>query len=182
MSRVASGRRLRRTRRKSLERTPQPRQVVPADFWKKPLHLVAFGFGAGLSPYAPGTAGTFVGALLYLAMAGLPILWYLACVAFLFGVGIGLCAASARELGVHDHPAIVWDEIVGLLITMTAAPQGWVWLGLGIVAFRVFDILKPWPIRLLDRNVGGGLGIMLDDAVAGLLGLALLQALHLLSG
>jgi phosphatidylglycerophosphatase A len=81
-------------------------------------------------------------------------------------LGIWICQASSRDLGVHDHPGIVWDEIVGYLITMATAPAGWLWVVLGFVLFRFFDILKPWPISWADKRVHGGLGIMLDDVLA----------------
>ena len=94
-----------------------------------------------------------------------------------FIAGIGICAHAARRLGVHDHQGIVWDEIVGYLVTMTAAPGGWEWLAGGFILFRLFDIAKPWPIRWLDRQVHGGLGIMLDDLLAGVFAAAILQGI-----
>jgi phosphatidylglycerophosphatase A len=132
-----------------------------------PIHLLAFGLGSGLAPKAPGTFGT---------LAALPFLWplsllslpgYLAVVMLAFLVGVYLCERAARDLGVHDHPGIVWDEFVGLFVTLTAVPLSWQSLLLGFGLFRLFDILKPWPIGWLDRRVGGGLGIMLDDLLAG---------------
>ncbi len=93
----------------------------------------------------------------------------------LFLLGVWACAKTGRELGVHDHPAIVWDEVVGYLITMTGAPTNWQWLLGGFLLFRLFDILKPWPVRWFDRRVAGGLGVMADDVVAGLMALAVLQ-------
>jgi phosphatidylglycerophosphatase A len=92
-----------------------------------------------------------------------------------FAIGVWLCHGTARDLGLADHPGIVWDEIVGYLITMTAAPAGWTWIVLGFVLFRLFDIWKPWPISWLDRNIKGGLGIMLDDALAGTYACLVLQ-------
>jgi phosphatidylglycerophosphatase A len=125
----------------------------PNSVWWDPVHWLAFGLGAGTVPVAPGTFGTFV-------------------------LGVWLCGRTARELGVHDHPGIVWDEIVGFLVTMTAAPAGWLWIVTGFVAFRFFDILKPWPIHRLDRQLGGGIGIMLDDVVAGIYGALVLRLVH----
>jgi phosphatidylglycerophosphatase A len=93
-------------------------------------------------------------------------------------LGIPLCGASARRLGVHDHPGIVWDEIAGYLITMLAVPVSWPWLLAGFMLFRLFDIAKPWPIREADHSLRGGLGIMLDDVIAGLFAGAILYALH----
>ncbi|MEN8176241.1 MAG: phosphatidylglycerophosphatase A [Pseudomonadota bacterium] len=142
---------------------------------RNPLHLLAFGLGAGLSPRAPGTFGTLVAVPLFLLMADLPLPVYLLLVVILFALGIPLCTRVSRDLGVHDHSGIVWDEIVGFLVTMTAAPAGWGSLVFGFLLFRLFDIWKPWPINALDRGVGGGLGIMLDDLLAGLYAAACLQ-------
>lgn len=147
-----------------------------------PEHLLAFGFGAGLAPRAPGTFGTLVGVLLFAALAWLPWPAFVALTVVLFLLGCWICGESARLLGVHDHGGIVFDEIVGYLIA--AAPlvllspgdlMGWlVGLVLAFGLFRLFDIAKPWPIRVLDRRVQGGFGIMLDDAVAGLAAAAVL--------
>ncbi|RMD68885.1 MAG: phosphatidylglycerophosphatase A, partial [Gammaproteobacteria bacterium] len=101
-----------------------------------------------------------------LLLAPLPLPLYAATVLLLFLIGIPLCGRAARALG-HDHPSIVWDEMVGYLATMTAAPRGWPWIVLGFVLFRAFDILKPWPIRAVDERLSGGIGIMLDDLLAG---------------
>ena len=146
----------------------------------RPVHLLAFGFGTGLSPKAPGTAGTLVGVGVFLA-APLAIHWYLLVIALLSGVGVWICGVSARDLGVHDHPGIVWDEVVGFLITMTALPRSWLWITAGFVVFRMLDILKPWPIKMIDRRVTGGLGIMLDDVLAGVIACGLLHITLFLS-
>lgn len=149
-----------------------------ADFrLANPVHLLALGFGSGLAPKAPGTFGTLAAIPLYLLLVQLPLVYYIGVTAALFLVGIWLCDVTARDAGVHDHPAIVWDEIVGFLITMIAVPAEWYWIILGFFLFRLFDILKPWPIGLLDRYVAGGFGIMIDDLVAGLFALA---GLHIL--
>lgn len=140
-----------------------------------PVQLLAFGFGSGLAPKAPGTFGTLVAVPLYLLLMPLPVLWYGVLVLLAFAVGVYLCDRTAKALGVHDHPGIVWDEIVGYLITMAAAPAGWMWVLLGFALFRLFDIWKPWPIRWVDRRVGGGFGIMLDDVLAGVYGAILLK-------
>jgi len=113
----------------------------------------------------------------YLLLQPLSVPVYIALVAALFIAGIPVCAHTARRMGVHDHPAIVWDEIVGYLVTMTFAPPGGLWMAAGFVLFRLFDIAKPWPIRLLDRSVGGGFGIMADDLLAGIAAAAVLQLL-----
>ena len=147
--------------------------------WRNPVHLLAFGFGAGASPVAPGTLGTLVAVPLVLLLQQLSLFSYLAITAALFVIGVWLCDRTARDLQAEDPGGIVWDEIVGYLITMTSAPAGWGWLLAGFLFFRVFDILKPWPIRLIDRRVTGGAGIMLDDVLAGAFGLAALQTLQI---
>ncbi len=133
-----------------------------------PVYFLAFGLGSGLSPVAPGTFGTMVGVLLYIPLALLPLTLYAGVTIVLAGIGVWLCGATSKYLGEHDHSGIVWDEIVGFLVTMTAAPPGWGWVLAGFLLFRFFDITKPWPINLADKRVGGGLGIMLDDILAGL--------------
>lgn len=141
--------------------------------------FLALGAGAGLSPKAPGTVGTVLGVPLVMLMPD-SLLGYTVVLVALAVVGVWLCDVCARDLGVHDHPGIVWDEIVGYAVTMTAAPRGWLPLLLGFVLFRLFDILKPWPIRVADRRVHGGLGIMLDDLLAGVLAAVCLQVLLVL--
>ena len=157
----------------SCSRLPGPRST---------LHWIAFGAGAGLAPRAPGTAGTAVAIPLYLAIAAQPVAVYLLAVALVIAVGIWVCGRTARELGVHDHPGIVLDEIAGFLITMSALPLDWRWIAAGFVAFRLLDIAKPWPISLADRRIGGGLGIMLDDVLAGILACAALHAVRQVFG
>ena len=142
-----------------------------------PIYWLAIGLGSGLAPKAPGTAGTLIAIPLYLLMSSLGIWQYLAVVVIGFLLGIWFCATAARQLGVHDDPSIVWDEIIGFLITMIAAPPGWLWIGVGFVLFRIFDIVKPWPIRSIDQRVSGGLGLMLDDVLAGVYALVVLQVL-----
>jgi phosphatidylglycerophosphatase A len=142
-------------------------------------HLLAFGFGAGCSPKAPGTMGTLLAIGFYLPLSHLPLGLYALAVAAISVVGVWICDTASRDLGVHDHPGIVWDEIAGFLITMLAAPPGWLWIGIGFALFRLFDIWKPWPIGWLDRRVSGGFGIMLDDIVAGILAAICLQVLAL---
>lgn len=134
--------------------------------WRNPLHILALGFGTGASPYAPGTVGTLAAFPLYYFLMPLPLWLYLLCCAGLFVVGIWICDRTANDMGVHDHSAIVFDEIVGMLVTLAMAPAGWVWLIVGFAWFRLFDIWKPLPINLLDKKVPGGFGIMLDDLIA----------------
>lgn len=149
--------------------------AVPRPDFRNPVHVLAFGFGAGLSPVAPGTAGTLLGVFIYLALAPLALPYYVATVTLLFLLGVWLCHRAAADLDMHDHPGIVFDEIVGFLVAMTGLPRDWPWLIAGFVLFRLLDILKPWPIGPVDRRLKGGLGIMADDLVAGLMALGLLQ-------
>jgi phosphatidylglycerophosphatase A len=142
---------------------------------RDPGHLLSLGFGAGLAPYAPGTFGTLAGVVLYWVLAPLPLPTYVGIVLFAIGLGIRLCGRTALALGVKDHPGIVWDEMVGFWVTMAGISATWAHCLAGFVLFRLFDIAKPWPIRVLDRRVGGGLGIMLDDLAAGVFALSLLN-------
>jgi len=148
---------------------------LPSPQWSNPVHLLAFGLGSGATPKAPGTAGTLAAVPLYLLLQPLSAISYLLVVVAMFVVGIWLCGKTSKDLGVHDHGGIVWDEWVGLLVTLWLAPPGWLWVLPGFALFRIFDILKPWPIGWLDRQVSGGLGIMLDDLLAGLYAFGLLQ-------
>lgn len=160
-----------------LKRTPPAAVIL-----RTPTHLLAFGLGAGLSPLAPGTVGALLGLVLYWPLQGLPLLAYVGVVTAVAGIGMWVCDRSARALGVHDHSGIVLDEIVGYLVTMAGAPSGWFWALLGFILFRLFDVAKPWPVSWVDRRVGGGVGIMLDDVVAGLYGLVAVQATALALG
>ncbi len=148
---------------------------------KNPIHFLALGFGSGLAAKAPGTFGTLAAVPLYLLLAQLPLSWYLAVTLVCVLAGIYICDKAAKDMGVHDHGAIVWDEVAGLLITMIAAPAGILWLAVGFVLFRLFDILKPWPIRWLDAKVEGGFGIMIDDVLAGIFALICLQVIVFIS-
>ncbi|TXS96700.1 phosphatidylglycerophosphatase A [Parahaliea maris] len=150
---------------------------MPKPNLTSPIHFLAFGLGSGLAPKAPGTFGTLAAVPLYLLAAQLPLPAYSVFVVLSFAIGVYLCDRTSRDLGVHDHPGIVWDEFVGYWITMWLAPAGWLWIVAGFVLFRLFDILKPWPIGWLDRRVHGGLGIMIDDVVAGVMAWGCLQGL-----
>jgi phosphatidylglycerophosphatase A len=161
---------------------PQPvtdsavdRYPFPPRIWKDPRCIIAFGFGAGAVPYAPGTLGTLIAVPVYWLLAHLAAPWYIGTVAILFAIGVWICRHAERVLGTHDHPGIVWDEIVGYLVAMFLAPPAWVWVVIGFVLFRLFDIWKPFPIRLLERRLRGGVGTMLDDVLAGIYAWASLQ-------
>jgi len=151
------------------------RNSAPPGIWRDPVQFLAFGCGIGAAPYAPGTLGTVLAVPLYLALSGLPLMGYLAVTAVMLAFGIWLCDIAARRAGVHDHPGIVFDEVVGYLVTMIAAPDGWLWVLVGFGLFRLFDIAKPWPISWLDKRVPGGAGIMFDDVMAGVFALIGLQ-------
>ena len=136
---------------------------------RQPVHLLALGFGTGLVPRAPGTIATMFAVIPGWLLLPLPVLIRMALVAALALAGIWICGESSQQLETHDHSAIVWDEIVGFLaVTLVLPPEPLWWLA-AFVLFRLFDIAKPWPVGYLDRRVGGGFGIMLDDlAAAGL--------------
>jgi phosphatidylglycerophosphatase A len=155
-------------------RTPPPNPSFRS-LLQHPLHFIAFGFGSGLLPKMPGTWGTVVAIPLYLCIAHTP-LWLYSLVTFaLICVSFYICHVTAADIGVHDHPGIVLDEIVGFLLTMWAIPVGWAWIGAGFLLFRIFDIWKPWPIRWVDRRVGGGVGIVVDDLLAAVYAWLILQ-------
>ena len=142
-----------------------------------PAHLFALGFGTGLSPVMPGTFGTlaaipFILLFPYLSLSLQLLLTIAVCL-----VGFWLCEKTAKDMQVHDHPAIVWDEVAGMMITMLAVPVTVTNLVAGFLLFRLLDIAKPWPIRFFDKQVHGGVGIMLDDIIAGVFALGILQAL-----
>lgn len=147
-----------------------------------PIHLLAFGFGAGLSPKAPGTVGTVVAVFIYLLLPGMSPLVFAGLILLSFLFGVWICGKTAEDLGVHDHGGIVWDEFVGYWITMFMAPTGLIWVLLGFVLFRLLDIFKPWPIKWADKELSGGLGIMLDDVLAGIMAALCIQALVVLIG
>ncbi|MCP4301442.1 MAG: phosphatidylglycerophosphatase A [Gammaproteobacteria bacterium] len=133
-----------------------------------PVHFLAFGFGTGLAPFAPGTFGSIPGVLLFWLTLDLGLYVQLGVAVALALSGIWICGESARRIGVHDHGGIVWDEITGMYVTLLAAPFSVVGCLFAFALFRAADIVKPWPIRDLDHRLGGGFGIMLDDLVAAL--------------
>ncbi|MEH8020384.1 MULTISPECIES: phosphatidylglycerophosphatase A [Rheinheimera] len=144
---------------------------------KKWYQFLALGFGSGLSPKAPGTFGTLVAVPLVALLLWAGNAYLLAFVLIGSVLGVYVCGQTARDVGEHDHGAIVWDEIIGYGITLLWAPLHWQTLLIGFVLFRLFDIVKPWPISVLDKSVHGGLGIMLDDVAAGIAALVALQLL-----
>lgn len=136
---------------------------------KTTWQFLASGFGSGLSPIAPGTMGTLAAIPFWFIFATyLPFWGYITIITLAALAGIVICQKASDELGVHDHGGIVWDEFVGLWITMICVPVSLPNAILGFVVFRFFDVLKPWPIKVIDEKVGGGFGIMLDDIIAAL--------------
>lgn len=150
---------------------------------KNPWHLLATGFGSGLAPFIPGTIGTLASIPFYFLLVQLPVPMYLLAVLAASVIGIKICDQTSKDMGVHDHGSIVWDEFAGFWITMSIvpllnlAPFDWRWPVAGFILFRFFDMIKPWPISWLDKHVHGGFGIMLDDIVAGFMALGCLWVL-----
>ncbi len=153
---------------------------VPREVWHNPLYFIAFGLGSGAMPVAPGTFGTLVAIPCYLLLRQLPPTAYL-----IFTIGFiifssWLCDYISKQTHTHDHPGMCIDEFAGFFVTMLYAPTGWTWIATGFVLFRIFDILKPWPISYVDKNIHGGFGMVLDDVLAGLLSCAIIQILAII--
>ena len=148
-----------------------------------PAHLIALGFGSGLAPRAPGTVGTVLGLPLFWAITAIApdLPNQLILIAATFLLGVWACARSGRALGVADHGGMVWDEIVAFALVLLFTPAGWAWQLAAFVLFRLFDIVKPWPIRFFDRRLKNGFGVMFDDLLAAGYAIACLQlAAHFL--
>ena len=132
-----------------------------------PAHFIAFGFGAGLSRFAPGTAGTLVGFPIYWLIAPYYSAWeMLALIGVLFAIGVWACGVAGRNLGISDHGGMCWDEIVAVLLILEVAPEGLYWQVAAFFLFRIFDVVKPSPIRELEKRMKGGFGVMFDDILA----------------
>jgi phosphatidylglycerophosphatase A len=151
-----------------------PAKAVSFDLFK-PHQFLALGFGSGLIKPAPGTWGTLAAVPLVLLMSHLPLWAYVALTVVACVVGVWICGRCADDVGVHDHPSIVWDEFAGYFVTMIWVEPTMINLAIGFALFRFFDILKPWPVSYLDRHVTGGLGIMADDILAGVFSCIILQ-------
>lgn len=159
----------------SLKRLKKNIPPIPKSMWRNPLHFIAFGFGTGALPFAPGTFGTLIAIPFYLLLAPLSLPLYIGIVVLITLGSIYLSHQVAKEIDVHDHPGMCLDEIVGFLVTMINAPLGLFWILLGFLLFRFFDIVKPPPIRWVDTQVHGGLGIILDDVLAGIYSMLIIQ-------
>jgi len=152
-------------------------KLLAKDIMSKPVLFLAFGFGSGLAKKMPGTMGTLAAIPVYLAFIETNF-WIYSVLTILVSVsGIWICEIAAKRLGEHDYGGIVWDEVAGFLITMWWVPFSWNAVLVGFILFRIFDILKPWPIKWIDQKVDGGLGIMLDDILAGVLAAVVLSFL-----
>ena len=147
--------------------------------WKYPVHFLAYGFGLGLMPFAPGTFGSLAGVALFWFRSSLGARAYAGIVVVMAFLGIFICGQTARDLGAVDPGRIVFDEIVGYLVAMFLVPRKVPWIVAGFVIYRLFDIWKPWPIHAAEIQLGLGSGIMADDIVAGLYTLAILHAARL---
>lgn len=150
---------------------------VPREVWRNPLYFIAFGFGSGALPVAPGTFGTLMAIPCYLLLRQLPDLAYLIFVGCFIAFSSWLCGYISEKTHTQDHPGMCIDEFAGYFVTMLFAPTGWIWIIIGFALFRVFDILKPWPISYVDKNVHGGFGMVLDDVLAGLASCLIIQLL-----
>ncbi len=139
-----------------------------------PAGFLAFGFGSGLARFAPGTMGTIAAIPIAIALKSLPPGVYLPVILVLFLLGIYICEVSSRRLGKHDPGGIVWDEMVAYWLIVAFVPAHWAWWLAAFALFRLFDIMKPWPIRQSEKFFKGGLGIMADDIIAALYALAIL--------
>ncbi len=137
-----------------------------ARVWQNPIYFIAFGFGSGLMAVAPGTWGTLAAFPVYLLLLGSHWATYLLITLAAFILGVWVSDVVTKDLGVQDYKGIVWDEVVGYLLTMFLAPSGLGWMITGFILFRIFDIWKPYPIRHIDEKIHGGLGVMLDDVLA----------------
>jgi|SRR5688572_24094241 phosphatidylglycerophosphatase A len=133
---------------------------------KRPAHVIAYGFGAGLVPFAPGTFGTLLAWPFGWLLGGAPAAVALSAVAALFLLGVWACGVTGRDVGVHDHGAMVWDEFVAFLLVLSIVPRTLAWQAAAFVLFRAFDIVKPAPIRWFERRYTGGFGVMFDDLLA----------------
>ena len=143
--------------------------------FRDPRYFVAFGCGSGLLPWMPGTWGTALAIPLYLVLS--PLSWwaYLTVVLIFAVFAAWVSDVLSKEMHTHDDPGMNIDEFVGYLVTMFLAPHSWLAILLGFGYFRLFDILKPWPIGWVDKNVGGGVGMILDDVLAGIAACLMLQ-------
>lgn len=149
--------------------------AIPQKVWQDPLYFIAFGLGSGTIPFAPGTFGTLMAIPFYLLLEPLPLKIYVSFVVIFIVISSLICAKVSRAIKVHDHPGMCIDEFAGFFVTMINAPHGIGWIVLGFLLFRLFDIWKPWPISFIDEHMHGGFGMVLDDVLAGIYALVIIQ-------
>ena len=147
------------------------------EIMRSPVQLLAVGFGSGFFPKAPGTAGTLVAIPMVLLTANLPVLVQCVSLALIIGLGCYICDAAAKFVGIEDPGIVVWDEIAGFCVAMFLVPVTVATICLGFLIFRIFDVLKPWPISTVEHSLSGGVGIMMDDVVAGALTCGILHGI-----
>lgn len=162
---------------KKIKRSTRPIPPVPDAVWHNPIYFLAFGLGSGAIPFAPGTFGTLMAIPIYLLIQPLPLVAYIIFVIAFIVLSSWICERVSRETRTEDHPGMCIDEFAGFFVAMINAPMGWSWIIVGFLLFRFFDICKPWPIRLIDKNLHNGFGMVLDDVVAGLFSMIIIQIL-----
>lgn len=160
-----------------LQSRSKPAPPLPKEIWTNPLYFIAFGLGSGISPIAPGTIATLVAIPFYLLLRLLSWPHYLLFVVFFIIFSSWLSDKISKATHTHDHPGMCIDEFAGFFVTMIYAPSGLPWIVLGFILFRLFDIWKPWPIRYIDEKIDNGWGMILDDVVAGLFAMLIIQLL-----
>lgn len=163
-----------------LPKSTKPIPPVPKTVWKNPLYFIAFGFGSGAFPFAPGTAGTLMAIPIYLLLQPLSLPIYLIVITLCAIGSVLLCEKISRETKTDDHPGMCIDEFIGFFVTMINANSGAAWIILGFFLFRLFDIWKPWPIRLIDKKIHGGFGMILDDVIAGFFACITMQLISII--
>ena len=162
---------------KVIQKYKNRHQPIPDKIFTDWRYFIAFGFGSGAMPIAPGTFGTLMAIPFYLLLQPLPIYLYLITIT-LFCIGSAILSDQlSKEIHIHDHPGMCIDEFAGFFVTMIGAPSGLIWILLGFLLFRLFDIWKPWPISLVDEKIHGGFGMVLDDVLAGVYSFLVIQVI-----
>jgi len=156
----------------------KPVPPIPEAVWRDPVYFMAFGLGSGTIPFAPGTFGTLLAIPFYLLLQPLSLTAYLTFVIAFIIFSSWISERVSRQIHEHDHPGMCIDEFAGFFVTMINAPHGCGWVLLGFLLFRLFDIWKPWPINIIDKKVHGGFGMVLDDIVAGIFAMIIIQILR----
>lgn len=150
---------------------------IPESAFQKPLNFIAFGFGSGIAPVAPGTFGTLFAIPFFVLLSHLPLIMYLLVVLLLTCFSSWLLGKISEEIGVHDHTGMNLDEFIGYFFTMIAVPSTWLNIVLGFILFRLFDVWKPFPISWVDKHMMGGFGMVFDDILAGIISCIILHIL-----